>query len=130
MSSRRGFLKKGVLSTSVLAGGFGGCTTSSSRNQQDSLIDKYALLDQTVGKSILKKDLFSTPLIIETMELLRYKGNFICRVRTNDGAEGISVGNNMQLISLYLIFVNRLQPFFYWKGCKRSGNPSGGSLCL
>jgi L-alanine-DL-glutamate epimerase-like enolase superfamily enzyme len=49
---------------------------------------------------------------------LRYDGNFLCRVRTKDGAEGISVGNNMQPISLYPIFVNRLQPFFIGKDAK------------
>ena len=51
--------------------------------------------------------------------MLRYKNNFICRVRTTDGAEGIAVGNNMQLVSLYPIFVNRLQPFFIGQDARK-----------
>nr|MCU0363786.1 mandelate racemase/muconate lactonizing enzyme family protein [Bacteroidales bacterium] len=46
---------------------------------------------------------------------LRYKDNFLCRVRSKDGAEGVSAGNNDQLKSLYPVFVNRIQPFFIGK---------------
>jgi L-alanine-DL-glutamate epimerase-like enolase superfamily enzyme len=66
----------------------------------------------------LKKENLNAPLIIEKLELLRYKNNFICRVRTQDGAEGLSVGNNAQLRSLYPIFVNRLQPYFIGKDAR------------
>ncbi len=52
------------------------------------------------------------------MELLRYKNNFLCRVRSTNGAEGISVGNNMQMVSLYAIFTRRLQPFFPGKDAR------------
>ena len=67
----------------------------------------------------LNQNYFLNPLIIDSLELLRYEGNFICRVRTVEGAEGISVGNNMQLISLYPIFINRLQPFFIGKDARK-----------
>ncbi|MDA1121220.1 MAG: mandelate racemase/muconate lactonizing enzyme family protein [Bacteroidetes bacterium] len=36
-------------------------------------------------------------------------------MRSKDGAAGISVSNNDQMISLYPIFINRLQPFFIGK---------------
>ncbi len=61
---------------------------------------------------------FPDPLIIETIELLRHQDNFICRVRTTSGVEGISVSNNMQMVSLYPIFVNRIQPFFEGKDAR------------
>ena len=37
---------------------------------------------------------------------------------STDGAEGISVGNNAQMASLYPVFVNRLQPFFPGKDAR------------
>ncbi len=49
--------------------------------------------------------------------MLRYQGNFLCRVRSTDGAEGISVGHS-SLNSLYPIFVNSLQPFFLGKDAR------------
>jgi L-alanine-DL-glutamate epimerase-like enolase superfamily enzyme len=56
-------------------------------------------------------------VIIETLELLRYQGSFLCRVRSRDGAEGISVGHS-GLNVLYPIFVHNLQPFFIGKDAR------------
>jgi len=67
---------------------------------------------------VLKRDLFNSPVIIKNVELLRYKDNFICRVRSQDGAEGISISNNMQMIYLYPIHVLRVQPFFIGKDAR------------
>lgn len=75
-------------------------------------------LNKILQEPVLKRDLFSTPVIMETIELIRYKNNFICRIRTKDGAEGISVSNNMQMVSLYPIFINRIQPFFVGKDAR------------
>jgi L-alanine-DL-glutamate epimerase-like enolase superfamily enzyme len=57
-------------------------------------------------------------VIIEKLELLRYRNSFLCRVRSKDGAEGISVGHGGQLRSLYPIFTNRLQAFFIDKDAR------------
>lgn len=78
----------------------------------------YAKLDEILKQPVLKRQLFSTPVIIETLELLRLGDNFLCRVRSKDGAEGISAANNSQQRSLYPIQVNRLQPFFLGKDAR------------
>jgi L-alanine-DL-glutamate epimerase-like enolase superfamily enzyme len=78
----------------------------------------YAKLDEVLKKPVLKRHLFSTPVIIDTLELLRLGGNFLCRVRSKDGAEGISAANNSQQRSLYPIQVNRLQPYFIGKDAR------------
>lgn len=57
-------------------------------------------------------------MIIESLELLRLKNNFLCRVRSKDGAVGFSVANDAQMRSLYPIFVNRLQAFFISKDAR------------
>jgi L-alanine-DL-glutamate epimerase-like enolase superfamily enzyme len=79
---------------------------------------KYAKLDEVLKQPVLKRQLFSTPVIIETLELLRLGNNFLCRVRSKDGAVGISAANNSQQRSLYPIQVNRLQPFFLGKDAR------------
>jgi L-alanine-DL-glutamate epimerase-like enolase superfamily enzyme len=78
----------------------------------------YSKLDKIISEPVLKHHLFPDSLIIETLELLEYNNNFICMVRTREGAEGLSVSNNMQMQSLYPIFTNRLQPFFIGKDAR------------
>jgi len=78
----------------------------------------YSKLDEILKKPVFKKELFTEPVIIETLELLRFKNSFLCRVRSKDGAEGISVGHSGQLRSLYPIFTNLLQPFFVNKDAR------------
>lgn len=75
-------------------------------------------LDDIMKAEVINRQQFSTPLIIEKVELLRYKNNFLCRVRTSDGAEGLSVSNNMQMVSLYPIFINRIQSIFIGKDAR------------
>jgi L-alanine-DL-glutamate epimerase-like enolase superfamily enzyme len=72
-------------------------------------------LDDILAAPVLKTEYFTHPVIIEKVELLRYGNNFICRVVSEDGETGLSVSNNMQMISLYPIFINRIQPFFIGK---------------
>lgn len=110
--NRRNFLK----SASIASAGaltFNSCKSTSPKQ----LID-YSKLDEIIQIPVLKKELFPDPVIIETLELLRFENNFLCRVRSKDGAEGISVGNNAQLESLFPIFVYRLQPFFPGKDAR------------
>src|SRR5690348_16738229 len=73
--------------------------------------ERYAQLDQLLRQPVLKRDLFATPILIESLELLRYKDSFLCRVRSKDGAEGISVGHST-LDALHPIFGINLKPFF------------------
>ena len=105
------------MGTGLLAGSLNSCQSKPEASDQ-SLNDRYRKLDEVLARPVLKSELFSDPVIIESLELLRYENNFICRVRSSDGAEGISVGNNAQLISLYPIFVDRLQPFFIGKDAR------------
>jgi len=83
---------------------------------------KYQKIDNVFKKKVLKRELFKSSVIIENLELLRYKDNFICRVRSKDGAKGLAISNNAQMISLYPIQVNRVQPFFIGKDARELEN--------
>jgi L-alanine-DL-glutamate epimerase-like enolase superfamily enzyme len=87
-------------------------------DQMAEIKSKYAKLDEILKQPVLKRELFTSPVIIESLELLRLNNTFLCRVRSKDGAEGISVANNSQMRSLFAIFVTRLQPFFIGKDAR------------
>jgi L-alanine-DL-glutamate epimerase-like enolase superfamily enzyme len=80
--------------------------------------EKYSKLDKIIRRPVLKRQLFNSPVIIDKLELLKLENTFLCRVRSKDGAEGISVANNDQMESLYPVFTKRLQPFFKGKDAR------------
>ncbi len=89
--------------------------TPRSRSTAES--PRYAKLDEILKQPVLKRELFPTPIIIDSVELLRFRDNFLCRVRSQDGAEGLSVGHS-GLKALYPILLNNLQPFFIGKDAR------------
>jgi L-alanine-DL-glutamate epimerase-like enolase superfamily enzyme len=89
---------------------------SETGNQAD-VKSRYKKLDEILKQPVLKKELFTSPVIIESLELLRYENSFLCRVRSSDGAEGISVGHS-GLRTLWPIFLTNLQPFFIGKDAR------------
>lgn len=78
---------------------------------------RYRKLDEILKQPVLKKQYFSAPVIIESLELLHLEGSYLCRVRSRDGAEGISVAHST-MDTLYPIFLKNLQPFFLGKDAR------------
>src|SRR5512140_616933 len=78
---------------------------------------RYAKLDEILKQPVLKKQFFTAPVIIESVELLRLNNSYICRVRSRDGAEGISAAHS-GMSTLYPIFLHNLQPFFIGKDAR------------
>jgi L-alanine-DL-glutamate epimerase-like enolase superfamily enzyme len=103
--------------TTSIVGGLAAAVPVTLRSMQMSELtdNPYSQLDTILQKQVLKKEFFSSPIIIETLELLRYNDNFLCRVRSKNGAVGLSVSNSTPMKSFYPIFVNRLQPYFIGK---------------
>ena len=79
---------------------------------------RYQMLDQVLEQPVLKHELFPDPVVIESIELLRDRKSFICRVRSTDGAEGISIGHPFISQESYPVFVNVLIPFFAGKDAR------------
>jgi L-alanine-DL-glutamate epimerase-like enolase superfamily enzyme len=77
----------------------------------DEIRSRYEVLDKIIKQPVLKKDLFKEPVIIDTLELLHYDRSWLCRVRSKDGAEGMSVGHST-MSTLFPVFLRSLQPFF------------------
>jgi L-alanine-DL-glutamate epimerase-like enolase superfamily enzyme len=110
-TSRRQFLQNSAMGAAGASLLLGSCARDRA-GSGDTENPAYALLDEALSKPVLKSELFPDPVIIDRLELRRYEDNFICRITSTDGAEGLSVANNDQMASLYPVFLNRLQPFF------------------
>ncbi len=92
-------------------------SASSAGSSASELKARYGKLDQILKQPVLKKQLFDAPVIIESVELLRLNNSFLCRVRSRDGAEGISVGHS-GMSTLFPIFLRNLRPFFLGKDAR------------
>lgn len=65
-------------------------------DSQSDLMARYAQLDEILKLPVLRRELFPAPVIIDKIELLRDRNSFLCRVRSKDGAEGLSAGHGSQ----------------------------------
>ena len=85
-----------------------GCGFQSDRRRRN--IDP-AELDAAAAKPVLDRKPFTEPVIIESIELLLKDREYFVRVRSKDGAEGVSV-TNQRAPYLYPIFNKLVAPYF------------------
>jgi L-alanine-DL-glutamate epimerase-like enolase superfamily enzyme len=111
-SNRRKFISTAITGGLAATMPLSSFSRNVSKERSGAFLADYSRLDLILKNPVFKKGLFSTPVIIETLELLRYRNSYICRVRSKDGAVGMSVGHSGQLKSLHPVFTNLLQPFF------------------
>ncbi len=109
-SSRRSFLGTAIGAGAILPAG--------QTRTGDDVRATFEKIDQAASAAILNPNLWPQPVKITSMELLRNRRNFLVRVRTADGAEGLSVPNAMHFVHTYPIFVNRVAPFFVGKDAR------------
>jgi L-alanine-DL-glutamate epimerase-like enolase superfamily enzyme len=105
--SRRGFLGAGLLA------GLGTAVPAADRKVRE----RFARLEAILRQPVLKRELFKSPVIIESIELLRLDGKYLCRVRSKDGAEGVAVAHST-MDRLFPIFLRNIRPFFLGKDAR------------
>lgn len=116
-TNRRRFLKTNLLIGVGASLPFSATSANTPKPVTKPADPRYAKLDEILRQPVLRRDLFPEPVVIETLELLRFKDSFLCRVRARGGAEGISVGHS-GMRTLYPIFLHNLQPFFIGKDAR------------
>lgn len=94
-----------ALGAGVVTGGLRAAEPAVEEERLDSI-------DRALAEPVLRPDVWNQPLRIASMELLRNGREFVVRVRSKDGAEGLAVANSMHMIHLYPVFLNRVAPFF------------------
>jgi L-alanine-DL-glutamate epimerase-like enolase superfamily enzyme len=115
--SRRRFVEGGLLGGVAAALPASAPGAGVARSAPAGTNPRYARLDEILRQPVLKRELFRVPVVIERLELLRHGDSFLCRVRSREGAEGLSVGHG-GLNVLYPLFVHNLQPFFVGKDAR------------
>ena len=100
---------------SAISSGILSCGTDSNQEKQKP---DYQRLDEILKQPVLKRDLFPEPVIIETLELLRDRSNCIYRVRSKDGAEGVSIGHPFVAKSSWPAFIHNLHHHFAGKDAR------------
>ena len=117
-TNRRQFISTAVTGSIAATLPLSSYSQSEPGHSSTNQMDRYKKLDQILKQPVFRKEWFTSPVFIETVELLRYENDFLCRVRSTDGAIGISVGHSFQLESLYPIFTNLVKPFFINKDAR------------
>jgi L-alanine-DL-glutamate epimerase-like enolase superfamily enzyme len=118
-TTRRRFLSTAAatgLASPVLSLSSPGAESAGRRPRSDAEA-RQATLREILRQPVLKKELFPSPVIIQSVELLKWENSFLCRVRSADGAEGISVAHSGMSL-LYPIFLRNLRPFFLGKDAR------------
>jgi L-alanine-DL-glutamate epimerase-like enolase superfamily enzyme len=110
-TTRREFMRLGTLTV--------GCAASSHGLAADN--DPSALkarLDQALRAPVLRADLWPAPIPIASIELLKGSKDFLVRVRSRDGAEGLAAGHPDVLETTWPILTKRVAPFFIGKDAR------------
>lgn len=108
-TTRRAFLAT-ALGTGLSASG---PLTAAERSGPDK-----AALDRILAEPVLRRELFKSPVRIESLELLRDGAKFLVRVRSADGAESVTVPNNSRLLDVYPMYLKRVAPFVVGKDAR------------
>ena len=108
-STRRQFLTTAITSTAAAANV--SLLSGKESRESDEIQARYELLDRALTQPILKKHLFTSPVIIKSVELLEFNGSYLCRVRSEDGAEGLAVAHPT-MATLFPIFLRCVRGFF------------------
>jgi L-alanine-DL-glutamate epimerase-like enolase superfamily enzyme len=114
-ASRRSFLKSAGFTGGASAALF--FNSCGDRREQRPETD-YAILDEIIEQPVLKRELFPKPVIISSLELLRDRDNCICRVRSDEGIEGVSIGHPFIAKSSWPAFIHDLHQHFAGKDAR------------
>lgn len=82
----------------------------------------YAELDRAANAPVLRLDGLKSPVIIDSMRLLRSGKDYVIHVRSKDGAEGVSLANPPRPEYLDRIFNHLVAPFFIGKDARQLEN--------
>jgi L-alanine-DL-glutamate epimerase-like enolase superfamily enzyme len=111
-TNRREFMRLGAM-----AAGIG---MSTSARQRGARGDRAlpATLERVGATPVLRRELWPAPVPIATIELLKGPADFVVRVRSRDGAEGLAAGHPEVLETAWPILTKRVAPFFAGKDAR------------
>lgn len=101
-----------------LAGAVAPALTVSCRKQPAAGGPPVELVDEAAAKPVLRLDGVTSPVIIESIRLLKKDKEYFVHVRSKDGAEGVSLTNPPRADYLHPILNQLVIPFFIGKDAR------------
>ena len=113
-TNRREFMRLGAMAAGI------GMSTPAAARQRGTGADRalQARLERVGATPVLRRELWPAPLPIASIELLKGTADFIVRVRSRDGAEGLAAGHPDVLETTWPILTKRVAPFFIGKDAR------------
>jgi L-alanine-DL-glutamate epimerase-like enolase superfamily enzyme len=108
---RRRFIK-----VATLAAGYG-TAAAPAQGAALRLMQKPGV-DAALARPVLRREWWRAPVPIASIELLKGGGDFLVRVRSRDGAEGMAAGHPDVLETAWPILTRRVAPFFIGKDAR------------
>ena len=110
VTHRRDFIKLGAFAA---GGGSGAALRAAQRDPA-----ARSRIQQALATPVLRRSLWSEPVNIASVELLRSGEQFLVRVRSQDGATGIAAAHPDVLETTWPILLRRVAPFFRGKDAR------------
>ena len=114
----------GIGRRSLLAGALGATAVAMADQAQteskkaSKTKPKLEDLDRAAALPVLKTDGLKTPVIIESLQLLKKDRDYIVHVRSKDGAEGVAFTNPPRAQYMDHVFQQLIVPFFIGKDAR------------
>jgi L-alanine-DL-glutamate epimerase-like enolase superfamily enzyme len=83
-----------------------------------SAIEQPSKVQHALSAPVLRRDLWTEPVPIASIEVLKAADQFLVRVRARNGATGLAVGHPDVLETTWPILVRRVAPFFAGKDAR------------
>jgi L-alanine-DL-glutamate epimerase-like enolase superfamily enzyme len=110
------YRRRDFIRTSVAAGILGPLSTTFARGSEAVSADEDALI-KAANAPVLHLEGITSPVIIESIELLKAGNLFLVRTRSKDGAVGLSMPNE-KVRFLYPLLLQQVIPFFIGKDAR------------
>ena len=102
--NRREFIRAGGLAAGTAVAG-----QAASATGNDALTEAVG---RAYSAPVLRRDLWRDPVTVASIDLLQARGEFLVRVRSREGAEGLAVGHASVLETTWPILLRRVAPHF------------------
>lgn len=95
-----------------------GCVGAWAKGKDKTPGPSLAELDHAAAAPVLKRELFPSPVIIDSVRLLKRDKDYLVHIRSKDGAEGLSLVNPPRGPGLAVLFKQSVGPFFVGKDAR------------
>jgi L-alanine-DL-glutamate epimerase-like enolase superfamily enzyme len=85
---------------------------------KNSKAPSLAEIDRAAARPVLKRELFPSPVIIDSVRLLKKDKDVMVHIRSKDGAEGVGMANPPRGEYLSALFHQNVAPFFIGKDAR------------